>query len=115
MPKKTRASKPSKPSHATGAGTQKYQCNGPSTWAPFFKELAEKIGGKGTPAAIGIRYALAFAVGSHDTKLMAAAVKEAAKHEDGAHLRAVDLVDAVGSTSGAVSQVARAKKAKAAA
>jgi hypothetical protein len=103
--KKTK-SKKSTASHVTKAGTQKFQCNGPSEWAPFFAELAERIGGKGTPPAIGIRYALAFAVGSHDVKLMTAAAKEAAKHEGGVDLRAVDMVAKV---SGAASQVVRRK------
>ena len=48
--------------HVTSAGTQKYQANGPTAWAPIFKEIAEAVGGKGTPAAIGIRAALAYAV-----------------------------------------------------
>lgn len=107
MSKKIKKSKSKKTTatHVTGAGTQKYQCNGPSEWAPFFVELAERLGGKGTPAAIGIRYALAFAVGSHDTKLMTEAAKIASKGT--ADLRAVDMVAKI---SGATSQVVRRGK-----
>jgi hypothetical protein len=66
---KTKKTKTAKPSHVTGAGTQKYQANGPSEWAPFFKSLAEKIGGKGTPPGIGIRAALAYAKAHEKTLL----------------------------------------------
>lgn len=89
-PTKTTPKAKRRPDHMTAAGTQKFQCQGPSTWAPFFKELAEKIGGKGAPAGMGIRYALAFAVGHADTKLMASAAKLASS--GGKDFRAVDLV-----------------------
>lgn len=52
-------------SHVTDKGTQKYQCNGPSEWAPFFAEIAERIAGKGAPAGVGIRAVLAAAFAEH--------------------------------------------------
>ena len=48
------------PEHVTAAGTCKYQCNGPVTWGPKFRQVAEKIGGKGAFVGMGIRAALAF-------------------------------------------------------
>lgn len=61
-----------KATHVTDRGTQKYQCNGPSEWAPFFKDIAEKIGGKGTAAGVGIRAVLAAAFASRTSAQLAA-------------------------------------------
>ena len=82
-----------KPTHITGVGTQKYQAHGPSAWAPFFKALAEKIGGKGTPAGIGIRAALAYAK-EHEKELLKPSTVVAGQgtKEHAPQLRAVDLV-----------------------
>src|SRR5688572_13837015 len=84
MATKTKSKKSAKPTHVTGAGTQKYQANGPTSWEPFFRALAAKIGGKGTPTGIGIRAALAYAW-EHEKELL-----RGAAHTE--HLRAVDLV-----------------------
>jgi len=89
MSKSKKPAKSSKPSHITGAGTQKYQANGPSAWAPFFKQLAERIAGKGAPVGLGIRFALAYAVDEGFAHVLASAGKDA-----GQHVRAVDLVPA---------------------
>jgi len=61
------------PGHVTARGTQKYQANGPSEWAPFFVEIAESIGGKGAPMGLGIRAVLAAAFDGHTAKQLAKA------------------------------------------
>lgn len=75
------------PSHVTAAGTRKYQANGPTEWSTIFREIAEKVGGKGTPEGVGIRAALAFAVRNREV------VAGGAKILDG-HLKATALVKA---------------------
>lgn len=46
------------PTHVTGAGTCKYQANGPVNWAQEFRKIAREIGGPGAPVGIGIRAVL---------------------------------------------------------
>lgn len=49
-------------SHITGAGTRKYQANGPLLWGPIFRRVANAVGGAGAAEGIGIRAVLAMAV-----------------------------------------------------
>lgn len=54
-----------KPSHVSKrVATEKYQCNGPTSWRKQLQALADKIAGrKGADMAIGVRAALAKGLG----------------------------------------------------